>query len=155
MRSEVSQEAWKKGCKRVSSADDWLLDTTQTARERSQSIIRSPEVRDRLGRRVTNWPMPCGAGGQAGAARCRAGRAQRCSGGHPGGPRRPAAHTGTHTRVAAQARRPFPRSPTGAVEAATACVASVWAGSVVQYVRRYERRRREHAGQQETAVCAS
>src|SRR5215471_17190023 len=62
---------------------------------------------------------------------------------------------GRTARVAAQARRPFPRSHTGAVEAATACVASVWAGSVVQYVRGYERRRREHAGQQETAVCAS
>ena len=62
---------------------------------------------------------------------------------------------GRTPRVAAQARRPFPRSHTGAVEAATACVASVWTGSVVQYVRGYERRRREHAGQQETAVCAS
>jgi len=113
VRSDVSQEAWKKGCKRVSSADDWLLDTTQTARERSQSIIRSPEVRDRLGRRVTNWPMPCGAGGQAGAARCRAGRAQRCSGGHPGGPRRPAAHTGTHTSGGRTSAMTLPTFPNG------------------------------------------
>lgn len=50
VRSDVSHEAWQGGLegglKRVSSAEDWLIDTTQTARERSQNIIRSPEVRD-------------------------------------------------------------------------------------------------------------
>ena len=39
--------------------------------------------------------------------------------------------------------------------AATVGVASVWAASVVQYVRWHEMRRREHARQQETSVCAS
>ena len=48
LRSDVSQEAWKKGGKRVSSAEDWLIDTTQTARERTRNILRSPEVRDQM-----------------------------------------------------------------------------------------------------------
>jgi hypothetical protein len=47
VRSEVSQEAWKKGGKRVSSADDGLIAMTQTAREGFRNIIRSPGVRDR------------------------------------------------------------------------------------------------------------
>ena len=57
VRSDVSQEAWKGGLegglKRVSSADDWLIDTTQTARERSRNIIRTLQVRDRL--TLKNW----------------------------------------------------------------------------------------------------
>jgi hypothetical protein len=46
VRSDGGQEAWKKGCKRVSSADDRLMGTTQTVRERSRNIIRSLQGHD-------------------------------------------------------------------------------------------------------------
>jgi|RhiMetdeSRZDD1v2_1073273.scaffolds.fasta_scaffold59517_7 hypothetical protein len=36
-----------RSCKRVSRADDPLIAPSQTARETSRNIIRSPEVRDR------------------------------------------------------------------------------------------------------------
>jgi len=46
VRSDVGQEAWKKSGKRVASADDRLMDTTQTVRERSRNISRSLQGHD-------------------------------------------------------------------------------------------------------------
>ena len=46
VRSDVGQEAQKKAGKHASSADDWLTDTTQTAREGSEIFIRNQEVHD-------------------------------------------------------------------------------------------------------------
>ena len=50
MRSDADQLGGMKGCKPVSSADDRLIDTNQTAREGSGIFIRSQKVRDRLTR---------------------------------------------------------------------------------------------------------
>ena len=57
MRSDGGQEAWKKGCKRVASADDRLMGTTQTVRERSRNIIRSLQGHDQ------KWCQEVGAVG--------------------------------------------------------------------------------------------
>ena len=47
-------------CKPISSADNRLIDTMQTAREGSEIFVRKPEVRDpsggRLGRCPAEWP---------------------------------------------------------------------------------------------------
>ena len=129
---------------------------------RRRRLARGPKALSAAPRYATGW------GGESPTGPClveRAGRLEQpdaeragrsaAAEGTPAARAAPLHTRGRTPRVAAQARRPFPRSQTGAVETATACVASVWAGSVVQYVRGYERRRREHAGQQETAVCAS
>jgi len=46
MRSDADQLGGMKGWKPVSSADDRLIDTNQTAREGSGIFIRSQKVRD-------------------------------------------------------------------------------------------------------------
>ena len=42
----ASQQGWTRSCKPVPSANDRLIDPSQTAWERSQNIIRSGEVHD-------------------------------------------------------------------------------------------------------------
>ena len=48
MCSDADKPGEAKGGKRVSSADDRLIDTNQPAREGSGVFIRSQQVRDRL-----------------------------------------------------------------------------------------------------------
>ena len=50
-----------KGLKTPSSADNRLIDTTQTAREESEIFIRKPEVRDRSTRTIPiqEPPLKC------------------------------------------------------------------------------------------------
>ena len=58
--SEAGQSGAMRSWKRASRVNDRLIDSSQTPWERSQNIIRSPEVRDQIFQKLLNIFRPPG-----------------------------------------------------------------------------------------------